>query len=297
MATKNLVDANMGRALLFAKHNVSRLDKHGDAGVWAGWTPAEGLVGELILDDLIRYKRPNTTRDGRDPNFAVLFFQNPQLVDIKEIEWGDPIVVESNVIERYSDVIKNGTAASYEETVSHTFSKTKTLLEAAKVGAELAVKAAVGAEYSGVKASVEVSAKISAEYSRQWGETTTQTDTIERKLSVPANTNLTYEVIRSVDKIQRKIKARSDFEYSCSFVSGPNMPPEDHPRLKLDWSSWAEFVSVAKGFAATDKALYHLYQDYPITPDDLVELEKPSSQEIEFIASYDNVTSQRITIV
>ena len=293
----NLIDANMPRALLFAKHNVSRLDRHGDAGVWSGWTPDEGLVGELILDDLMRYKRPNTTRDGRDPNFAVLFFQNPQLIDIKEIEWGDPIVVDSNVIERYSDVIRNKTAASYEETVSHTFSKTKSLLEAAKVGAEVAIKAAVGAEYSGVKASVEVSAKISAEYSRQWGETTTQTDSIERKLSVPANTNLTYEVIRSVDKIQRKIKARSDFEYSCSFVSGPNIPPENHPQLKLDWSSWAEFVSVAKGFAATDKDLYHLYQDYPISPDDLVELEKPSAQEIEFIASYDNVTSQKITIV
>ena len=116
-------------------------------------------------------------------------------------------------------------------------------------------------------------------------------------MSVPPNTNLTYEVIRSVDKTQRKIKARSDFEFQCSFVSGPSVPPQNHPYYEFNWDSWSEFVSVCKGFAASDKDLYNLYQDFPVTDEDVTELENPSAQEIEFIASYDNVVSQRINLV
>ena len=293
MAEINLVEANRARALLFTHHNVQRLEKIGRAGIWTGWTPAEGLEGMLVQDNLIRYQRPGTG----DPNYAVVFFGNPKMCDIKNVDFGEEIVVKSDVTERYSDVIDNTTAVEYDEEITHTFSKTRSLLQQAKIGVELSVKTSVGASYSGVNASVDVSAKIAAEYSRQWGEESNTTDTIKRTIRVPGNTSIHYEATRSIDKTQRKIKATTDFEHDCTIVSGPNNPGNgNRPMLELEWGSWSEFIEIAKGFAAADKAGYDIFKQFPLSESEIAELENPTQNTVEFVVDYDCVQHQSIRI-
>lgn len=283
----SLVDANKRRAIQIAHQISKRLPEQNE---WTGYTSDEGLSGELIKDNVMLYNRPNHRGGGRD---ALIHFVDPVLKEITEIDWGEPITIESDVQERYTDVIKNASEASYDEEVSHTFSKTQSLSQGFKIGAEIAIKTTAGVEYSGVKAGVELSAKLSAEYNRQWGEESTTSDTIKRTLHVPANTDVQFEAVRSVDKQQRNITARCDFDYKIMFVSAPGDPP----LVLLEWGSVEEFISVARGFASRDHAGYDLFINNPLTDDEIEKIRAPSDKAVSWIAEYDHVQSQRITII
>ena len=283
----SLIDANKKRATLIAEVVSKRLPIQNE---WAGYTAGEGLSGELVKDNVLLYNRPNHRGGGRD---ALLHFVDPVLKEIKEIDWGEPITLESDVQERYTDVIKNPSEASYEEEVSHTFSKTRSLSQGFKIGAELAIKTTAGVEYSGVKAGVELSVKLSAEYNRQWGETETTTDAIKRTLSVPAHTDVQFEAVRSVDKQQRNITARCDFDYKIMFVSAPGDPP----LVLLEWGSLDEFISVARGFASREHAGYDLFIDNQLTEEEVEKILAPSDKVVSWLVKYDNIQSQRITIL
>ena len=283
----SLIDANKTRAIRIAQEISKRLPV---ISYWKGYTSSEGLYGELVKDNVLLYNRPEHRGGGRD---ALLHFVDPVLTEVKEIDWGEPIKVESDVQERYTDVIKNSSGASYDEKVSHTFSKTRSFSEGVKIGAELAIKTSVAAEYSGVKAGVEVSAKLTAEYNKQWGEENTTTDTIERDLHVPAHTDVHFEAIRSIDKEQRYITAKCDFDYRIMFISAPGDPPI----VDLEWGSLAEFIAVGCGLASREHAGYDLFIRNPLTDDAIQKIKEPSDRSVSWLAKYDNVTSQQINIL
>lgn len=283
----SLIDANRSRASLIAQAVSRRLPIPSQ---WSGYDISESLEGELVKDNVMFYNRPGHRGGGRD---AIIQFIDPVLTEVKEIDWGEPITVESDVQERYTDVIHNDSDASYDEEVSHTFSKTRSLLQGVKIGAEAAIKTTVGAEYSGVKASAEVSVKLSAEYSRQWGEESTTTDTIKRSIHVPANTRIQYEAVRSIDKEQRYMTAKCNFDHKIWVISAPGDPP----MVNLQWDSLEEFISVARGFASREHAGYDLFLNNPLSQDEVDEIIKPSNKTVSWLASYDNVTSQKISIM
>ena len=293
---QSLIESQEQRAALIAELCAYRNDKTGSRSAWSGYRKEEGLDGILVQDNLLRYARPGT---GDSNNFALLFFRGPTLVDIKKVDWGKPVSTEKDVIERYSSPIEKIKGVEYEDTIQHTFSKTMTLQQAFKIGAELAIKAFFKASYSGVEGGAEVSAKLTAEYSRQWGESETHTDTVTRKITLPAEFegDVLYEAIRSVDKMQRTITAMSNMEYEVSFVSGPVIPPENHPLIHAVWASVAEFLSVGKGFAAADKAMYGEFMDNKLSTDEIEAVQKAGEQTVEFSLSYDNVNSQEIRIL
>ena len=87
MATKNLVDSNMDRAVLIAEACASRLDAVGIITAWSGYKAEEGLVGELRTDKLIQYMRPKSLFENE--RYTRLFFHNPRLTDIETVDWGD----------------------------------------------------------------------------------------------------------------------------------------------------------------------------------------------------------------
>lgn len=294
MQEQSLIDANMELAIRIAQLCSYRMDRAGRGGAWHAYDPSEGLDGILVQDDLMRYSRPGTS----DPEFAVLFFHEPRLTDIKKVDWGEAISVEKDVIERYIGKIDKVEGVAYDETITHTFQEIITLLQAFKIGAELAIKAFFEASYAGVKGGAEISAKLSAEYSRQWGEEKTHTDTASRHLLLPEeyNKDLEYEAIRSIDKEQRHIKATATMDYNISFVSGPNIAPEFHPYYEQNWGSVGEFIAVGKGFAAADKAMYAEFMDLNLTPDEIAQIEALGEQSVEFEANYQNVNSQEIHI-
>ena len=286
----NLVDANRRRAAIFAEAVVKRLP---DAGLWYRYTADEGLEGELRAAPdykFLHYQRPGYPQ-------AVLVFDAPVMHDIKKVDWGEPVVVESNVVERYTGHFQNDTDAIYDESVEHTFSATRSLLDAAKVGAELEIKASLSADYAGVKGGLEVSEKITAEYSHQWGEQSTHSDTITRSLHIPAHTRVDFEVVRSVDKTQRQISARTDFEFSRVGFIDETGAGERPPSIFLNWASWTEFLAVGQGLADTSKALYREFINDRLTEAELEALTAPSEEVVSWLAEYDNVVEQDIKIL
>ena len=289
----NLIEANMHRAILIADAITQRLGDR--AGLWQGYTPDEGLNGILVQDNLLRYARPGY---DSDPNFAVLFFQEPKLTDIKEVDWGEYKPVKKDVIERETTSINKIKGVDYKDTISHTFSKTISMSQAFKLGAEVAVKAYFKGSYAGVEGGAEISAKLTAEYSRQWGTDETHTDTVQREIKLPPETEgkILYEAVRSIDKMERTIKAKSNLDYLISFVSGPVVPPANHPLIECNWQSLQQFYNVAQGNAAADKAMYQEFMENPLFDDDIQEIIHAGEQSIDFTINYDNVTSQEINI-
>ena len=288
--TISLVDALRPRACLVAEAIASRLP---DPGVWRDYKATEGLNGQLTTDTLLVYFRPGVAD-------TALVFRNPTMVDIKQVDWGEPRIIASNVSERFSSHIDIAAGVHYEDTISHTFTKSRTLLEQAKVGAELAVKVAAGAEggLAGIKANVEVSAKISAEYSRQWGEQDGTSDTTSRLVSVDGPRKLVYEATRSLNKEQRRIRAKTDFEHTVQLTDErQGIQPDGRPFYLIQAASWAEFLLTVRGFSAADKEFYHEFINNPITGAAYDALAAPSAGEIEFLVEYDNVLAQDIRVV
>ena len=290
MANISIVQANRVRASHVASSIVQRLEF---AGLWAGYSPIEHLEGELRESpngDFITYWR-------RESPLAKLVFWNPVMCDIKEVDWGKEDVVQQDVIEREEYKVDNPTEVEVEHKASHTFSKTRSLLEAAKLGAELAIKASASAKYAVVEGSVEVSAKITAEYDRQWGEQQTNTDTVEDLLKIPANTSIQYEAIRSLDKTQRKISAKTDFSFSRISLIDETGAGVNPPRIDIEWASWTEFLAVAQGIAPADKMMYHQFMDNPLTEDEFEVLKLPSDEIISYVADYDHVVNEDIRLI
>lgn len=290
----NLIDANKPRAILIATIIAARLGEN--AGQWKGYTVDEGLDGVLVKDNLLRYARPG---HDHDPNYAVLFFTDPQLINTETVDWGEERTVEKDVVERYKSTIEKIKGVEYTDKLEHTFSKTTTMQEAFKVGAELAVKTYFEAGAEGIKGGAEVSAKLSAEYSRQWGSQETHSDTVERTVDIPVDSEgvFVYEAVRSTDKMQREISAKSDMDYRINFVSSPDIPfPDNRPLFDYGWLSVQQFIDVGNGQAAADKAMYAEFMADPLTNDEVDKIKDLGFQTVHFEINYDNVTSQEIRI-
>ena len=292
----SLVSVNRKRAQLLAELMSKRLDNPFD---WAGYRRDEELIGELRFADMLVYRRKQF------PN-AVLIFRQPQMVNIVDVDWGDPIVIESHVSERVVKTLRIKEGVHYSDGLTHTFSTTRSLEEQAKVGAELAMRAAIEGEYSGVKASFEVSAKITAEYSRRWGSSTTQTDTVHTDFTTEGPIEIRYEAVRSLDKVRRHIKANTDFDYSAielqDFLGAGALPP----RLQEFWAGMTELRSVMKGEAPANRmvndvmqptSLYAAFIANPLMPAEEMGLDLPTEGIVEFDVEYDNVNNQTIDIL
>ena len=280
MERKNLVDANKQRALLLSGFIANRLDAYGVNSAWAGYNIGEGLEGVLIASDLMCYHRPGY-RDAK------LYLRYPKITDEVDLQLGEPEHYDKNVIETYSDTITKIKGVEFDDSISHTFSKLKTMQEAFKVGAEVAIKA--GFEYSGV--SGEVSAKITSEYSRQWGEQTTHTDTVSRAIKLPVDFEgkVEYTATRSVDKIRRQVKAVGNMTYEVEVIGG------EHYQV-AKWSSLSEFLLVATGFGDAQKSLYREFINNRLSDNEVDAINDAGKQSTEFVIEYENVNSQEIDI-
>ena len=287
----HLANANLDRAITIAELVTQRFPPREKSRGWKNWTRSEGLIGTLRSKDLIEYRRPN------NPHGFVLF-RKPKLVDVKNISWEAPIITRYGDIESHSTIIQNSTDASYKEEITHSFKKTRTVLEGIKIGVEVALTAYVKGSYAGVEAGAELSAKISAEYSKKWGEATTETDTASRTLSVPPNSSIVYMSERSVNKLKRRVTAQVDFDYEIAVVDNSEFY---HRGNRIDffhitWTDFDEFVSIAKGEAPADKPMWIEFQRNRVPAHKIEELERCSNAPVELTLEYDNVATNNITI-
>lgn len=290
----NLIESNKSRAILIASICAARLGAR--AGQWQGYTADEGIEGVLVQDGLLRYNRPGK---GNDPNYGLLFFQEPKLTELDKVDWGDYHVVQKDVVEHETQTITKIKGIDYKNTIEHTFTKTTSMSEAFKVGAELAVKTYFEGSYAGIKGGAEVSAKLTAEYSRQWGTEETHSDTVRREIELPIDFGgeVNVDVVRSIDKMERHVKGIFDLDYHINFVSAPPQPyPDNRPMFDLGWDSVQQFIDVGTGQAAADKAMYGEFMAQPLKDDEVEQIKELGKQTIEITLQYDNVTRQEIVI-
>ena len=274
------------KAVSFAMERSSQYSDNNSSWHYNHWT--DEYEHELTSSNSVSY-----TRKIR-PN-AKIVLKNIQITDLSQMDWGHPIVIESNIAERYSDTIRLDKGAVFDDTVEHTFSKTKTLEEAYKVGLELELKTKIGYqpayETGGAVGGVEFDVKATAEYGKKWGENTTQTDTVSRHIRLEGAWVGSYEATRSTDKMSRKIKTKPLFEYQIEVWDGAN---KVHA-----WNTWEELLEVLRGEAPTDRALGKEFFEKPISDAEyhVINSYHPPQQEIEFTAIYDNVVSQSIEVI
>lgn len=285
----NIVKANQKRAELIAELVMDRVFRregfYGDSE-WRNWDPKDGLVGRRDAPLLFTYRM-------KDVEPCALIFRDPQLVDVKSLKLGKPVVLSRKDPERYEGSISNDTDVSVRKTVSHTFSKTITEQEGIKVGAEASVK--VSASFEGIGG--EVAAKVYAEYQRQWGESKTQSNTVSEEWTFPPHTSVDYSATREVNRMKRKVQAFADFTYFLKLIAGPKgTPPHAMPPPVFDWIDWGTLLSVMLGEAPVNTPLYGLFQEFPLTKKERKRLNARNQHNVEFVAEYENVRQQMIRI-
>lgn len=294
---KSIVEVLRPRAQLVAELITKRITKN---NLWTGYTEDEELAAELRDNGRggksVHFSRKKTKEYPQ----AVIVFDDIELTGVKDITVGEPNIAKKEEEERDGGTIVVAEGTNFKEDISHTFSKTTNLSQAVKVGAEASVKATVGAEYAGVKGSLEVAAKISTEYNRQWGEGETTTDTVNKTLDFQKPGTYTYEAVRSLEKIDRKITATTSFAHDIHFLdehaADGTDKREEERFIDLYWSSFETFIAVAQGLESTSFDLYHAFMHDKITSDQAEALKASGNGTVEYVATYDNVKHQDITI-
>lgn len=291
---KSIDEVLKPRARLVAEMVAQRADKE---SVWTGYVADEELNAEL-RDDHKGGKFVHFSRKGNQR--AVMIFWGVTLKDVKDITVNEPVPVNINVEERFRGEITVADGTTFSQRVSHTFSKTTSLSEAIKLGAEASVKATVGAEYAGISGSLELAAKITAAYEKNWGKSETTSDTVEQTITVDKAGTYEYEAVRSLDNMQRDIIATTSFSHSIAFIDEraiDGSDRDDMPRfLRYEWRSLEEFIAVAQGLATSDTALYHQFKDNKPNLEEIKSLRDSGCGTVQYTAEYDHITNQDIEI-
>lgn len=306
----SLVEALTPRACRVAETLAARLP---EPGLWRDYRADEGLNGELRLADLLVFSRPRV-------DHAVLVFRSPVMTSLRQVDWGDPVILSANVGQRYRSHVLLDQPGEYNESLSYTFAKARTLDQQIKAGLEATLK--VGGEVGtqggihGVTAKVyaELTAKLYAEYQRQWGESSSESDTVSSSFKrvvtrdelADGPVRIEYEAVRTLNREQRTIRADCDYEHSVELIDETGAG-ENPPFIQLVCPSWAAFRSVVQGFAPLDyldeqnrvhrTAFYSEFIDAPIRGDALAKLSAPAAGAIELTLDYDNVLARDMSIL
>lgn len=274
------------KAVTLAMERSTQYSDNNSAWHYAHWT--DEFDAELTEATTVQYTRKNRPK-------ARIVLKQIQVTDLSQMDWGHPVVIESNITEQYNDTLRVDAGAEFDDTVSHTFSKTKTLEESYKVGLTLELKTKIGYqppyESGGAVGGVEFDVTATAEYGKRWGENTTQTDTVSRHITIKGPWVGSYQATRSVDKMSRTIKTKPLFEFLIEVWDGDN-------KVHV-WNTFAELLQVLRGEAPTDRALGKEFWEKPISSAEYRSIHNyhPPEQLIEFNAIYDNVVSQSIEAI
>lgn len=244
---------------------------------WHYYSFTEGLTPDYPEATTCVYTRPS------HPN-AKIVLKNIQMSGLANSQWGKPVVVQSDQKERYVREIDIDKGVDYDDTLTHTFSKTTTLEEAAKVGMELEIKTHFGYA-AGVAGGgffeAEINAKISAEYSRKWGSSETTTDTVQSHIHLAGPYKGTWVAERSLDKLQMTLRTTPQFEYQTLIYSGDT--------LLHQWDSLQDIYQVLKGEAPNNVALGKEYRSTPLADVEFAAIDNHKIEDLRVVMNYDSV--------
>ena len=253
-------------------------------GPWKGYKKEEGLGSYRSGDDVIVYRKSHP-----DATVTVGFIT---LVDIQTQYETEPIVVGESDPERYKEDFNIPANVTTAETITHTFTKTKSFedswSQAWKVGAEFFLAWKAGSATGGP----EISAKITAEYgqtvSEKNGGSETQTDTISRNVTVTGPADFTLELVRSKQTLQKHIIAVADWNtkfFFCHEAGG--------------WESrfQEDFTRLINGELHPDADptnMAGLFAENPLSDEEIDAIITPEGGELDMVVNWDNVNSTKL---
>lgn len=307
----NLIEANRARAQLIAEELANALWRGGGyyGGLWRGYKQSEQLVGELVSERLLSYRRPANAR-------AVLYLSDIHMSGTGDVEYGDERVVKTDVTERYKSEIEIGDGETFKDTISHTFSKTRTFADAFKEGLQTAMRGSLKVGGSIISSELSVEERLTEEFERRFSTSDTQSDTATRELSIVGPKKVVYTAERRLNKLERTVTARADYDYGIRLVDATQIsagapapsfwdsiasiftgakPVPTHARIDIGWESLEDLLSVMRGEAPADHALADLYREQPAT-DELLTMIRALPGEASWLCEYDDVIDEDIDI-
>lgn len=275
-------EALHGRMALIAQAMAQRIPTK----AWRGYRATERLVGN--------YERPSEfggaptvtyTREGNPAARVTLGFL--EMVDIREEERGEPVIIRAGIKERHAFDVSFQHAIHYKEEVSHEFERTVSFTESAQRAWEVGAKASFEAAYGGIKGAVEASAKYGETYGSQHSESTSERDRVSTLLEFTGPATFKLEAFRSRNRESRTIRARCDFDG------------------KIYWSAageqiWefttfrSQFLPVIKRVAPSDIYGYREFREAPMPWEEIEAIEAPPDSVVEFTAEYDEVQTKTL---
>lgn len=263
---------------------------------WQGYHTGERLDGQLRTADTVRFWR------AVNPN-AVLIFGFLRVVDIDGNPTGEDKIVSSDVIERHERLIQFDKPIKYTETVSHTFSRTQTVEEAAKEAWEVGAKASLSLAYGGVTGAFEASAKYGQELAHKASLSETTSDTISKTFELQGPVTARIVAERSTDTIVRDYEASPNIEAKLYFQDHT----EGHSGARAyEWTDIETFALAAAGESPVDtdysrfassSPSYELFAKRPVADVDIEALRAPLAEPVQFQARYQTVNRQSLKAI
>ena len=282
-----LIEALEPRARLCAEILGNRLP---DSGQFKGYTRDEPLKGVLVRANTIEWNREHYSPDHAGMTFGFLSARG-----INSEPVGTDRVIASNVIERKEDLIVFKKAIEYEETISHTFSRTRTVEEATEEAWEVSAKASLTLAYGGVTGLLEAAAKYGQKLNRKTTDTETVQDTVTKRIKVVGPVEIRWVAERSTDTLLREYDAVPDLDFKLYFVTDNSA---------WEWASFADvFIAAANGEAPVDQSYsifassspsHDVFEQHPVPESDIIELRKPLAKPVRFSAEYQTINRQSI---
>ena len=209
-----------------------------------------------------------------------------EMTDIQEVYRSKPTIIRQGIGEAHEFDVEFLHAIEYEEQIEHTFERTTSLAEAVAKAWEVSAKASLSIEYAGIKGALEVAGKYGETLNRQISQGDMERDRIQRTLKFTGPATFRLRAERSINRESRVVRAKADFDGKIYWQTG---------QTAWEFTTFrTQFMAVAKRIADDGIYGYKEFMRDPLTDAEIDALEKPSNKIFEFVAEYDQITTQSL---
>ena len=283
------IEAYQSKAEAIAAVLASRIGGH----YWDGYTADEKLEGQQISIDSVRYWRPKKGEGSGNITFGFIAPEEAQ-----ELDRTPPRIIKKGIEEIYAWTIDVLEGTTYDETLTHTFTKTVSESEALATNWHASVSASIGwaPPYAtgGFKADLTVSAGGGQTRQHTSTEGSETTDTIARRFTFTGPKHTRVEARRSRNVEERTSNIGIQNSAKVYFYNGSS---------QYEWSTIELLISALKGHEPknTDFTPYggsssirQKMIDQPASKVELLLVQQESDQRFPMTFKYDDVTHQSI---
>lgn len=252
-----LCDALKPRALNIAEIIYNRINQN--YGGWHNWSRHEGLKCEFPDYDKVVFRRTcNAVGFDCTPDDTWIVFDNIHPSDFKIEDWGKPEIIDSSVVNNYSQelIIPAGSKVSHTWTTSSTL--TDSLLNTVTLGLKARSLTILGSVYQG-QFSEQIEVEISASYQRQFGETVTKSSTDTTTLEQAGPAKGRFLNTRTNTKERRRVVSNVDLEHSIEFAGNWHGSFSTVVYPQFSFATMAELLSGAEGLLPESHSGYCLF--------------------------------------